>query len=80
MSKKKKKENNKTFPTDYVLDCIQEYTTEDAIHAVSTYLTEMDGSHLSLETKYEINNLFSTHPSLIKLICCACEEQGYNSF
>ena len=78
MSKKKK--NNKIFPTEFVLDEISEYTYAKAIKTIKTYLAMMDGSILSDQTELEIYNLFLQHSELMKLICCACEEDGYNSF
>ena len=79
MSKRKVRKQKEEL-SNFVLDCIADYKYTDARDAVKEYLDLADGSLLPEKYEYEIHNLFSEYPNLMKLICCACEEKGYNSF
>jgi len=78
MSKKKIK--RKVFPTDFVLTDIEGYNSGEATATINNFLNMEDGSRLSEEHIYEISNLFKQHPNIMKLLCCAYEEKGYDSF
>lgn len=78
MSKKKIK--RKIFPTEFVLTNIKDYNSGEATATINNFLNMEDGSRLSEEHIYEISNLFKQYPNIMKLICCAYEEKGYDSF
>lgn len=78
MSKKKVK--RKVFPTEFVMENIKYYNSGEATATINDFLNMEDGSRLSEEHIYEITNLFKQHPNIMKLICSAYEEKGYDSF
>lgn len=75
MSKRKNKKSTEEL-SHYILEDIDTYDYRDAINDVKLYLNLTDGSSLPQKYEWEIYNLFSQHPNLIKLICCACKESG----
>lgn len=77
---KAKPKAKKPFPSDFVLEDIASYTPKDTIKIVNEYLDLADGSELSEIAKMEIIRLFSEYPFIVKLMCCAYEHNGYNSF
>lgn len=77
---KKKKVNKKVFPTEYVMETVKNCSLNEIIETVNWYLNMNDGSKISENDTYIINNLFEQYPNLIKLICVAFEEKGYDSF
>ena len=77
---KKKNRKPKAELSEYILDNISDCTYQLRIDTIKQYLEIMDGSLLPEKYEWEIYNLFSEQPNLIKLIYYACEEDGYNSF
>lgn len=77
---KAKPKAKRPFPSDFVLEDITNYTPKDAIKVVNEYLDLADGSELSGIAKMEIMRLFNEYPFIVKLMCCAYEHNGYNSF
>lgn len=77
---KKKKVNKKFFPTEFVIEDIENCRLNEIIETVNWYLSMEDGSKLSENDTYTISNLFEQNPNIIKLICVAFEEKGYDSF
>lgn len=79
MSKKKnkqKKVQNLSLLTDYVFNDIQDCNAITTISTIKKYLQLCDGSTLPETYQWEIINLFSQRPTLMKLIVSAHE----NSF
>ena len=77
---KKKKINEKFFPTECVIKVIENYRLNEIIETINWYLGMEDGSKLSENDIYTISNLFEQNPNIIKLICVAFEQKGYDSF
>ena len=71
---KQKKGQNISLLTDYVFNDIQSCNASTAINTIKKYLELCDGSILPETYEWEIINLFSQHPTLMKLIVSAHEE------
>lgn len=76
----KKKSKRKIFPTEFIMEDIQNYNADATITTINSFLYGEDGSCLSEEQAKEITVLFEEHTNIMKLICCAHEDYGYNSF
>lgn len=77
MSKKKnkqKKGQNISLLTDYIFNDIQSCNASTTINTIKKYLELCDGSTLPETYEWEIINLFSQYPTLMKLIVSAHEE------
>ena len=56
------------------------YSPRQIIDVCNGYLRSMDGSYLTKEQEYEIQNIYSKHHELMDFICVAFREKGYNEF
>lgn len=70
MAKNKNKKNISVL-TDYIYNDIQDVNTNVALDTIKQYLNLNDGSTLPEVYEWEIVNLFSQRPTLMKLICTA---------
>ena len=71
---RQKKKKNISLLTDYVFNDIKSCNASATINTVKKYLELCDGSTLPETYEQEIINLFSQHPTLMKLIVSAHEE------
>lgn len=71
---KQKKGQNISLLTDYVFNDIQSCNASTTINTIKKYLELCDGSTLPETYEWEIINLFSQYPTLMKLIISAHEE------
>lgn len=71
---KQRKKQNISLLTDYVFNDIKSCNASTTINTVKKYLDLCDGSTLPESCEWEIINLFSQYPTLMKLIVSAHEE------
>mgnify|MGYP003552289668 CR=1 FL=1 len=72
---KQRKKQNISLLTDYVFNDIKSCNASTTINTVKKYLDLCDGSTLPESYEWEIINLFSQYPTLMKLIVSAHEER-----
>jgi len=78
MSKNKKnKKNNKntTLLSDYIYNDIQSVNVRMTLDIVKNFIDMGDGSKLPESYEWEIINLFTQYPEIMKLICSAYWEK-----
>ena len=58
----------------------KKYSAREIIEVCNDYLRGMDGSFLTKEQEYEIQNIYSKYHELMDFICAAFREKGYDEF